>query len=111
MNGQHQHSLICPARYLSGQCNCSYTQPEKPTEMVSLREIKSRLATIEQGQGVICERLDNVLKQQDQDREAISGWIAMLQATCQQRLDEIRGTLLHQQFAANASKPKKRGKK
>lgn len=37
-------------------------QCDAPTEMASLREIKQRLAAIEQGQGVICERLDALAK-------------------------------------------------
>src|SRR5579859_1772491 len=52
------------SRYVKGQCAfCGDYKANhgKPTEMTSLVEIKRRLAAIEQGQGVICERLDGLV--------------------------------------------------
>lgn len=54
---QTAHESGCPA--LSGYVACTCAKPK--TEMTSLLEIKQRLAAIEQGQGVLCERLDKLI--------------------------------------------------
>ena len=89
------------------------------TEMTSLVEIKSRLAAIEQGQAVLCERLDGLLNSihrvqgsVDKGRSLdIGDGLFSYRKRVEQALDEIRGALLLQQFRAGASKTKKRGRK
>jgi len=123
MNGQIVHSDFC-SWLATGKCSCGAA---KPTEMTSLVEIKSRLAAIEQGQrddtrmfgdlleklgqgqgqGVICERLDGL----EHHRLVDFGCLIDHLQSLGKATEEIRGALLLQQFAANASKTKKRGRR
>jgi len=87
--------------------------------MTSLREIKERLAAIEQSQGVLCERLDaNAIdfgalmvklcdlaakldKISMEDQEHYNRLLIMISVTCDtlsKKLDAIQGALLHEQF-------------
>jgi hypothetical protein len=65
--------------------------------MTSLREIKERLAAIEQGQGVLLERLDALLSNEKQIASAMNEAMPRIYSDTQQ----IKGALLLQKFKAN----------
>jgi len=75
------------------------------------KEVESRLAAIEQGQGVLLERLDHMLNGGDEPDRIDANHLEMTQqidlmgtvmASFQAKLDSIQGALLLQQFKANA---------
>lgn len=85
-----------------------------PTEMTSLTEIKARLVAIEQGQGVLCERMDRILARMEEplnisgvDREAVLESMAR-EKRMEKKLDCLQGKELLSQFKANGHKPKRR---
>lgn|SRR5882757_9566389 len=59
-----EHAVGCPRlKDVRAGCICFQKSPpyQPPTEMVSLTEIKQRLATIEQGQDNLWAKLDSML--------------------------------------------------